>query len=66
VEDEHLQLNEHTLYSGEPYQHFTQPDITKNFDQVIYLLRTGKKISGRPDHIQLHLVKTAIKNERYL
>ncbi len=42
IQQEHLQLNENTLYSGEPDQHFTQPDVTKNFDQVMDLLRKGR------------------------
>src|SRR4051812_29015326 len=42
VEREHLQLNEDTLYSGEPPADLRTLDITKDFDQVIALIRAGK------------------------
>src|SRR5438093_1125923 len=42
VEREHLQLNEDTLYSGEPPADLRTIDITKDFAHVQELLRTGK------------------------
>jgi alpha-L-fucosidase 2 len=42
VEREHLQLNEDTLYSGEPPADLRTLDIRKDFDHVTGLLRTGK------------------------
>ena len=40
--NEHLQLNENTLYSGEPSQNYKQVNITEGFDEVMELLREGK------------------------
>ncbi|HUR56402.1 MAG TPA: glycoside hydrolase family 95 protein [Opitutaceae bacterium] len=42
VERERLQLNEDTLYSGEPPSDLRTIDITKDFVHVQELLRTGK------------------------
>ncbi|MBI5766447.1 MAG: glycoside hydrolase family 95 protein [Verrucomicrobia bacterium] len=42
VEREHLQLNEDTLYSGEPPADLRTLDITKDFDHVTGLLTAGK------------------------
>lgn len=42
VEVEHLQLNENTLYSGEPSLSFKDIDITKTYDHVVQLLKNGK------------------------
>jgi alpha-L-fucosidase 2 len=42
TEREHLQLNEDTLYSGEPPADLRSIDITKDFDQVMALIRGGK------------------------
>src|SRR5687767_14839178 len=39
---EHLQLNEDTLYSGEPPADLRTIDIRKDFDHVTALLRAGK------------------------
>lgn len=42
VDQEHLQLNENTLYSGEPSQSYKNIDITEGFDWVNALLRDEK------------------------
>ena len=42
VDREHLQLNEDTLYSGEPPADLRSIEITKDFDRVMGLLRSGK------------------------
>ena len=42
VEKEHLQLNEDTLYSGEPPADLRSIDLRKDFDHVTGLLRAGK------------------------
>ncbi len=39
---EHLQLNENTLYSGEPSQSYQKVNITGDFDYVMDLLKQGK------------------------
>jgi alpha-L-fucosidase 2 len=39
---EHLQLNENTLYSGEPSQNYQKVNITGDFDYVMDLLKQGK------------------------
>lgn len=39
IETEHLQLNENTLYSDEPGRRDVQLDITKEFEQVVKMLR---------------------------
>ncbi len=40
--NEHLQLNENTLYSGEPSQAYKNVDVTRDFDKVMKLLREEK------------------------
>ncbi|MDO8542633.1 MAG: glycoside hydrolase family 95 protein [Opitutaceae bacterium] len=42
IDQERLQLNEDTLYSGEPPADLRTIDITKDFDHVTGLLRAGK------------------------
>lgn len=42
ITNEHLQLNENTLYSGEPSQAYKNVDITKDFNKVMKLLREEK------------------------
>jgi alpha-L-fucosidase 2 len=42
ITEEHLQLNENTLYSGEPSQNYKNVDVTRDFDRVMQLLREGK------------------------
>src|SRR5436853_6213992 len=42
VEGEQLQLNEDTLYSGEPAADLRTMDITNDFADVQELLRTGR------------------------
>jgi len=42
VTEEHLQLNENTLYSGEPSLSYKKVNITGSFDKVIELLREEK------------------------
>jgi alpha-L-fucosidase 2 len=42
IDREHLQLNEDTLYSGEPPADLRSIDITKTRDQVVALLRANK------------------------
>jgi alpha-L-fucosidase 2 len=42
IGEEHLQLNENTLYSGEPAQNYKNVRITDNFDKVMKLLREEK------------------------
>lgn len=42
ITDEHLQLNENTLYSGEPSQSYRNVNITGDFDKVTRLLRDQK------------------------
>jgi alpha-L-fucosidase 2 len=42
IENEHLQLNEDTLYSDEPGRRDLNLEITPDFDAVIQMLREGK------------------------
>lgn len=42
IDNEHLQLNENTLYSGEPSQNYKQVNITRDFDEVMGFLRAEK------------------------
>jgi alpha-L-fucosidase 2 len=42
VAEEHLQMNENTIYSGEPGMEYTQFDIFKTFPQVVELIQSGK------------------------
>lgn len=44
VEKETLQLNENTLYSGEPGQRHVDIDITRSLDQVKSLVQEGKLV----------------------
>ena len=46
VAEEHLQLNENTLYSGEPSQSYQKVNVTGDFDKVIGLLRDEKNIEA--------------------
>ncbi len=41
-DQEHFQLNENTLYSGEPGMQFTEYNIFKNFPQVVAAAQEGK------------------------
>ena len=41
IRDEHLQLNESTLYSGEPSQNYQAVNINGDFDKVMRDLREG-------------------------
>lgn len=42
VEDELINLNDDTLYSGEPQSRNLALDVTPDFDKVIEMLRGGK------------------------
>jgi alpha-L-fucosidase 2 len=42
IDREHIQLNEDTLVSGEPPADLRSIDITKDYDHVVELIRTGK------------------------
>ncbi|MFB9293063.1 glycoside hydrolase family 95 protein [Persicitalea jodogahamensis] len=42
VEREHLQLNEVTLYSGDPKRTYTSIDVRKNYPEVSKLMEEGK------------------------
>ncbi len=42
VEREHLQLNEDTLYSGEPPADLRSIDVTRDFDHVMTLIRSNR------------------------
>lgn len=42
IENETLQLNENTLYSGEPGQRHVDIDVTKNLEEVKKLVKEGK------------------------
>jgi alpha-L-fucosidase 2 len=42
IEEEHLQLNENTLYSGEPSQSYKNVNINPSFDEVMKLLLDEK------------------------
>jgi alpha-L-fucosidase 2 len=42
TDSEHLQLNENTLYSGDPTRTFRDIDVTERFDEVVGLLRDGE------------------------
>jgi len=41
INTEHLQLNENTLYSGEPGQRHVEIDVTKSLEKVKYVLKNG-------------------------
>jgi alpha-L-fucosidase 2 len=42
VEREHLQLNEGTLYSGDPNRTFTSIDVRKKYPEIDQLMKEGK------------------------
>ena len=42
ITNEHLQLNDNTLYSGEPSQSYQKVNVVKDFDKVMDLLRAEK------------------------
>lgn len=42
VEEERLQMNENTIYSGEPGMEFTAYDIYKSFPEVVRLAQNGE------------------------
>jgi alpha-L-fucosidase 2 len=42
ITEEHLQINENTLYSGEPSQNYKNVDVTRDFDREMQLLHEGK------------------------
>ena len=44
--NEHLQLNENTLYSGEPGATFKDFTITDSYDKVVKMLRDGKYLEA--------------------
>jgi alpha-L-fucosidase 2 len=46
VETERLSLNEDTLYSDEPGHHELPLDITREFEEVVALLRRGKHVEA--------------------
>jgi alpha-L-fucosidase 2 len=46
VENEHLQLNEDTLYSDEPGRRDLDLDITGRFDAVVRMLQEGKYVEA--------------------
>jgi alpha-L-fucosidase 2 len=46
VEQEHLQLNEDTLYGGEPGQRDLPLDITKDFDRIAKMVREGNYVEA--------------------
>ncbi|HEX6070702.1 MAG TPA: glycoside hydrolase family 95 protein [Longimicrobiaceae bacterium] len=50
---EHLQLNENTLYSGDPTRTFRDIDVTERFDEVVGLLREGE-FGAAEDLIRSH------------
>ena len=53
ADGEHLQLNEDTLYSGEPPADLRTLDIRRDFDQVTGLLRAGKNAEADA-HVTKH------------
>ena len=42
VEEEHLQMNENTIYSGEPGMEFTEYNIFKSFPEVVAAAQNGE------------------------
>ena len=42
IEEERLQMNENTIYSGEPGMEFTEYDIYKSFPEVVELAQNGE------------------------
>src|SRR5688572_3035557 len=53
VPEEHLQLNDNTLYSDEPRRRDLPLDITRDFDQVIAMLRR-REYAEASEHITKH------------
>jgi len=51
TDNEVLQLNDNTLYSGEPATSWKGLDITTTYDEVVDMLRTGK-YAGATDFLQ--------------
>ncbi len=47
IEQEHLQINEVTLYSGDPKGTFTSIDVRKKFKEVDQLFKDGKYAEGQ-------------------
>lgn len=47
VEEEHLQLNENTLYSGEPSTAYKEVDIRPTYDEITALLRNGREAEAQ-------------------
>ena len=41
IVNEHLQLNDNTLYSGEPSQSYNKVNVVKDFDKVMALIKAG-------------------------
>jgi alpha-L-fucosidase 2 len=46
TDDELLQLNDNTLYSGEPSTSWKDMDITKTYDEVVAMLRAEKYVEA--------------------
>ena len=42
IVNEHLQLNENTLYSGEPSESYKQANVARDFDKVMGMLKADK------------------------
>jgi alpha-L-fucosidase 2 len=53
ITEEHLQLNENTLYSGEPSQNYKNVRVTEDFDQVMKLLREERNAEA-DEYIRRH------------
>ena len=53
VTDEHLQLNDNTLYSGEPSQSYQKVNLTGDFDKVMKMLREQKNAEA-DEYIRQH------------
>jgi hypothetical protein len=58
TERERLQLNENTLYSGEPPADLRTIDITKDFDHVLGLIRAGNN-SAADAYVSKHWLGSA-------
>ena len=41
IVNEHLQLNDNTLYSGEPSQSYNKVNVTADFDKVMAMIKAG-------------------------
>ena len=53
ADNELLQLNENTLYSGEPATRFTDLDITPTYPEMVRLLEEGKYQAVSYTHLTL-------------